>query len=210
VLTRGEDRAILTAPGTIAALRRDLVQPDLVRTARHVHVASYFLQLDLRGELLELFRDAHGAGVTTSIDPNWDPTEGWDGGLLPLLEHTDLFFPNAAEARAITGIEEASVAAQALAERGPVVAMKFGRDGGLVVAGTEAVRCRSVPIDAKDTTGAGDSFDAGFLAGRLEGWDLDRCLALAVACGALSTRALGGTGGQPTMEEALAAMEVVP
>jgi len=55
-----------------------------------------------------------------------------------------------------------------------------------------------------DAVGAGDSFNAGFVYGTLAGWPLDRSLALAVACGALSTRAAGGTTAQPTLEEALA------
>jgi sugar/nucleoside kinase (ribokinase family) len=87
------------------------------------------------------------------------------------------------------------------------VAVKFGQGGGLAVSGSEIVRSEAVAADVVDTTGAGDSFDAGFMAGRLAGWPLERCLALAVACGSLSTRAAGGTAAQPTMEEALAAME---
>jgi sugar/nucleoside kinase (ribokinase family) len=61
-------------------------------------------------------------------------------------------------------------------------------------------------VDAVDATGAGDSFDAGFLAAWLAGEGLERALALGCACGALSTRALGGTAGQPDREEALAHM----
>ena len=61
-------------------------------------------------------------------------------------------------------------------------------------------------IDAVDATGAGDSFDAGFLAGWLDGLSIEGALRLAVACGSLSTRAIGGVDGQPTREEAEAAV----
>lgn len=206
ILARGEDRAILTTLGTIGDLRGGIVYPDLVRAARHVHVSSYYLQAGLQPDLPELFREAHDAGATTSIDPNWDPSERWDGGLLALLGETDCFFPNSAEARAITGVDDIDVAAEALAERGAIVAVKFGQGGGLAMSGDEVVRSEAVPADVVDTTGAGDSFDAGFIAGRLAGWQLERCLAFAVACGSLSTRAAGGTAAQPTMDEALAAM----
>ena len=60
-----------------------------------------------------------------------------------------------------------------------------------------------------DATGAGDSFDAGFLAARLAGKPLPAALALACACGALSTRALGGTAAQPTLAEAREALRVI-
>jgi len=154
-------------------------------------------------------RRSTGGRASTSIDPNWDPGEEWDGDLLTLLSTTDCFFPNSAEARAITGVDDIDVAAMALAERGTVVAVKFGQGGGLAVWGDEVVRSESIPTDVVDTTGAGASFDAGFLAGRLAGWPLGRCLQLAVACGSLSTRGVGGTAAQPTMEEALAALEAV-
>lgn len=209
ILSRGEDRAILTSLGTISDLRADVVDPDLVRSARHVHVSAYYLQDRLRPDLPSLFAEAREAGVTTSIDPNGDPSGAWDSGLLSLLDLTNCFFPNSAEARAITGIDDVDIAAEALAEHGTVVAVKFGQGGGLAMSGADVVRSESIPAKVVDTTGAGDSFDAGFLAGRLNGWPLDRCLALAVACGSLSTRAMGGTAAQPTMEEALGALEAM-
>jgi sugar/nucleoside kinase (ribokinase family) len=206
ILSRGEDRAILTSAGTIADLRGELVDPDLLGSCRHVHVSSYFLQRRLRPDLPELFDRAHRAGASTSVDPNWDPQERWDG-VLELLGRTDLFFPNSAEARAITGIDDVDVAAEALTEHGAVAVIKFGQGGGLAMWADEVARSEAIPSRVVDTTGAGDTFDAGFIAGRLQGWSLQRCLALAVACGSLSTRAVGGTGAQPTLEEALAAIE---
>lgn len=210
VLSRPEDRAILTSVGTIADLRAEMIGDDLLGTIRHVHVSSYFLQDALRPALPALFERAHAAGATTSVDPNWDPAERWDDGLLPLLAQTDVFLPNAAEACAIGGLAGAEIAAETLARRGPTVVVKSGSEGGLAVERGEIVRVASIPTAVVDTTGAGDVFDAGFLAGRLSGWPLRRSLELAVACGSLSTRAVGGTGAQPTMEEAVAAMGTAP
>jgi sugar/nucleoside kinase (ribokinase family) len=209
VLSRGEDRAQLTALGTVGDLRGSLVDPDLIRSARHVHVSSYFLQKALRPDLPALFREAHGLETTTSIDPNWDPDEQWDGGILGALTETDLFLPNSAEARAITGIDDIDIAAESLAARGGIVAIKFGDGGGMVVSGEEAIRVPGIHVGVVDTTGAGDTFDAGFIAGYLAGWPLRRCLALANVCGGLSTRAAGGVAAQPTMEEALERMPEV-
>jgi sugar/nucleoside kinase (ribokinase family) len=209
VLAREDDRAILTSTGTIGDLRRSLVDDELVRASRHVHVSSYYLQRTLQPELPALFETAHAAGATVSIDPNWDPSETWDAGLLELLSSTDVFLPNSAEARAITGVDDVDVAAEALSERGTTLAVKFGQGGGLATDGRELVRSESIPADVVDTTGAGDSFDAGFVTGRLHGWPLGRCLQLAVACGSLSTRAAGGTAAQPTLDEALASIEAI-
>jgi sugar/nucleoside kinase (ribokinase family) len=209
VLSKGEDRATLSALGAIADLRAEMIDHALLRSSRHVHVSSYFLQTGLAADLPPLFRKAREAGGTTSIDPNWDPAGEWDGGLLSLLSQTDCFLPNSVEARSITGVDDIDVAALTLAERGSIVAVKFGQGGGLALWADEVVRSESIPADVVDTTGAGDSFDAGFLAGRLAGLPLSRCLQLAVACGSLSTRAPGGTAAQPTMDEAVAALESV-
>lgn len=205
VLKRGDREAVLTSVGTVASLRAEQIDPIAVRSARHVHVASFFLQDGLRPSLPGLFAEAHSAGVSTSIDPNRDSTGNWDGGLLDLLSATDVLFANSNEVRAVTGVDDVDIAAQALAERGAVVAVKFLQGGGLATWGDEMVRSEAIPTTVTDTTGAGASFAGGFIAGRLEGWSLDRCLSLAVVCASLSSRALGGTTSQPTMAEALAA-----
>lgn len=207
ILSAPSDRAILTAPGTIPRLRVADVPAALVARARHVHVGSFFLLDAARPDLPGLFRTAHAGGTTTSFDCNWDPREEWDGGVRALLAETDVFLPNAAEATGIAGVEDVEAAARALAALGPrVVALKLGSEGALAVtAEGDAARCPALAVDPIDTTGAGDSFDAGFLAGWLAGRPLAACLALGVACGSLSTRGAGGTAAQPTLAEAEAA-----
>ena len=75
VLSRGEDRAMLTAPGTIGDLRASHVERELLAAVRHVHVSSYFLQDALRPDLSSLLDEVRRNGASTSIDPNWDPAE---------------------------------------------------------------------------------------------------------------------------------------
>jgi sugar/nucleoside kinase (ribokinase family) len=208
ILTRPEDRAILTFPGTAAALTAALVPGDLLRRARHVHAASFFLQTALAPELRRIFDDVHAGGGTTSLDPNWDPAEAWAGGLTEALGVTDVFLPNAEEAQRIARLADPAAAADALAQTAGLVAVKLGADGALAAApGMEPIRIpppvSAVPVD---TVGAGDSFDAGLLAGLLRGESIARALAVGCACGALSTRAAGGTTAQPTLKEALAAI----
>lgn len=202
ILARRTDRAILTHPGALAALRADQVTDDLLAQARHLHVASYFLQSALRPGLPDLFRRAHGLGLTTSLDTNWDPAGEWRG-LDELLPLTDVFLPNENEALAITRSNSAGEALQRLGCLAGTVAVKRGREGALGCRGEQMASAPSMRVEVVDTIGAGDTFDAGFLYGWLNGWRLEKCLRLGVACGSLSTRQAGGTAAQPNLEEAL-------
>jgi sugar/nucleoside kinase (ribokinase family) len=207
ILSRPGDRAILTFPGTIAAMTADQVDAGLIARARHVHVSSFFLQTALRTGLAALLRSARARGATTSVDPNWDPSGGWDGGLRRLLEHVDVLLPNAAEACRIAGNDDPQAAAVHLAAAGPWVAVKLGAVGALAASGDGTVVTAPAPagVEAVDAVGAGDAFDAGLIAGLSAGESLTRALALACACGTLSMREAGGTGGQPTLAEARSA-----
>ncbi len=196
------DRAILTHLGTINRLRAEQVPLGLLQKARHLHVASYFLQTALRPGLPDLFRSAHSLGLTTSLDTNWDPSGEWSS-FDELLGQVDAFLPNQNEALAISGASTITAALQILSQKCRVVAIKCGREGALARQAGESVRAAALPVQVVDTVGAGDSFDAGFLYGWLKGWSLERVLTLAGACGSLSTRAAGGTSAQPSLEEAL-------
>jgi len=207
VLSGPDDRAILTMPGTISALSVDRVDQGLLERARHVHVSSYFLQTALTASLPDVFIGVRGRGGTTSVDPNWDPSERWDGGLLELLAVTDVFLPNAMEATRVAHTSDLGAAGRSLAERAGVVVIKNGDRGAMAMREGQTYRVDPVRVPLVDSTGAGDSFDAGFLAAWLGGADLDRALALANVCGALSTRSMGGTTTQATMDDATALLE---
>lgn len=206
ILSRGNDRAILTYLGSIAALRPDEVDRAAFARARHLHLGSYYLLDALRPAIPELYAAAKSAGLSTSLDTNYDPREAWDGGLDDVLAHTDIFLPNAAELLAITRTADVDAGLAQLRGRVGTVAVKLGEHGSRAVQGEREARAGIVPVDLVDTTGAGDSFDAGFIFGHLAGWDLARTLRFAGACGSLSTRAAGGTQAQATLAEALAVL----
>lgn len=208
ILDRGDDRAILTFPGTIAALEPKDIDEGLLSSSRHVHVSSFFLQKALAPGLPDLLSRARDAGASTSIDPNWDPDEQWDGGLKALLPQIDVFLPNREEATRMARRPDAASAARELAQRGPLVAVKLGSDGALA-ARRDGEFTEVDPITGVqpvDTVGAGDSFDSGVLAGLLKGWSTRRALELGCACGALSARGRGGTAAQPSLDEALSVL----
>ena len=203
-LARGDDRAIVTYPGCIAALEAGMIDAALVGAARHVHASSFFLQPGLAPGLRGLFEAARSAGAATSLDLNWDPSERWDGGLADVLPAVDVLFVNAAEAAAVSGASDPAVAATVLSARGPLPVIKLGAAGALAHDGCRLVRVSAPAVTVVDSVGAGDTFDAGYLRGRLLGWDVSRSLALGVACGSLSAQGAGGVDAQPTLEEALA------
>ena len=200
------DRAILTSPGCLAETSARDVPESLLADTRHVHAASFFLMPRLARSLAEVFARAQSLGASTSLDTNDDPDGEWDRELLdPVLEFTDILLPNAAEARALTGEAQLASAAAAFAEHGPLVVVKDGAEGALTHEGEQVLRVPALPVEPVDTVGAGDSFDAGFVAATLRGLDRGSALALAAACGSLSTRGPGGTAAQPTWDEARAA-----
>src|SRR6266487_1491145 len=204
ILSRGSDRAILTYSGSIAALRYDEIDRRLLARARHLQVGSYFILDALRPDVPALFAAAHDLGLTVSLDTNYDPAERWDGGLGDALRYVDVFLPNEAELLAITAMAGLDAALDRLAQHIPLIAVKLGAQGGAARRGAEAAHTAALPVEVVDTTGAGDSFDAGFIYSYLCGWELPRALRLACACGSLSTRAAGGTAAQPTLAEASA------
>jgi ribokinase len=213
ILSTPGDRSILTLPGTVSSLRANDVLAAVEATQpNHVHFASYFLQPGLAAELPALLAELRSRGVTTSLDTNWDPAERW-AGLAEILPAIDIVFPNLEELRAIAvalgGNAGSDVdAAATIAALGPRVIVKAGRDGGWAL-GPDGVIARApgLPVDVVDTTGAGDSFDAGYLAAMAAGVaDEVTRLRWASVAGSRSTLGRGGTAAQATRDELLAGL----
>lgn len=205
ILSNPDDRAILTYPGTMPHLRLDQIDESLLQRIKHLHVGSYFLLDALRPALPGLFSRARAAGVSVSLDTNWDPAGEWN--VVPVLPHIDLFFPNRNEVSLMSGATGFEQGLAILAGQIPLLAVKLGADGGLACRGEESVTAPSLVVNVVDTTGAGDSFNAGFLYGYLNDYPLEKSLNLACACGSLSTRTAGGTAAQPTLAEVQSALQ---
>ncbi len=165
-LARPGDRAVLTALGALAEFRAEHVPDALLASARWVHVASPFLQPGL-----DVAAIAARAAGTTSLDPGWDPTSaGSSRGRASTCCCPTRRRPNGSRVRRTWRRRRGG-----WRRAGRLVVVKLGADGALAAGRRRRVvrpgrgRCAVDPVDA---TGAGDSFDAGFIAARLAGEDL--------------------------------------
>jgi sugar/nucleoside kinase (ribokinase family) len=200
-ISSAKDRALVTYLGAISALTGADVPDASFAGFAHLHVSAYYLQHGLRPDLPSLFERASRHGLTTSLDPGFDPQEKWGPEIRDALRHTDLFFPNELELSALTRTSDPGAALGALENGRTRVIAKLGAQGAIALEGGAPVRVPAFPVTPVDTTGAGDSFDAGFLEAWLSSRPLLGCLRRGAACGALSTRAAGGTGSQATAAE---------
>ena len=196
------DRALITYLGAITELRAEDVTDDAMRGFGHVHTSSYFLQEGLRYGVRDVFARARALGLTTSLDPGYDPSEQWASDILETLQETSVFFPNEVEVAAIGRSADFEQALRAIDNGRTLTVAKLGRQGAMARENGRALHVPAFPIQPVETTGAGDSFDAGFLHAWTRGMGLADSLRYGAACGALSTRGLGGTATQATPEEA--------
>ncbi len=204
-LTYPQDRAMITYLGCIPHLRLEDINTSILRRYDHLHVGSYFLQRALQPGLPELFRRARRAKLTTSLDTGHDPNENWARDeLQKLLELVDIFIPNDEEARAIANVDDTETALRELAKFARLVVVKCGPDGAMALHDGQIVHAPGFQVEAVDTTGAGDSFGAGFIfAYKVQGLPPNEALRFANACGALSATGFGGTASQPTTTQVL-------
>ena len=189
----GNERHILTYPGTMSELTVGDLDRDYLKSARHFHLSSLFLQRGLWPGLPELFRELKASGLTLSLDTNDDPEDKWGGVLDELLDLVDILLPNQAELCRIAHRDTLDESLAALAPRIPCIAVKCGSQGSLVQLGNRRITAPPVPVAPVDTIGAGDSFNSGFLSAWLRGLPPELCARAGNITGALSTLLPGGT-----------------
>ncbi|HEY3439336.1 MAG TPA: carbohydrate kinase family protein [Paludibaculum sp.] len=196
------DRALITYLGSSEALHVSDVQEAWLEDANHLHVSSFYLQRGLRPDLKTLFARAHALGLTTSLDPGCDPLEEWGRDLLDVLTEVDIFLPNEVELAGVTGEQDPALALRRLQNGRTLTVAKLGASGCMAIVDGGLAAVSAFPVAAVDTTGAGDSFNAGFLHAFLRGEGTGEAIRFGAACGALSTLGVGGTTAQPDAQEA--------
>ena len=185
-----QDRAFITycdpdPPDPVAF--RAMASPS----ARMIYLAGFF-----EGPLFEHFMPVVRARhIKVVMDGNsGDEVRLPSASVREAIGSVDLFTPNAKEARRITGQADLDQAMCVLAELCPLVVVKDGGNGAFACAEGRIVHAPAIPVAPADTTGAGDCFNAGFLAAWLDGLPLEECLRWGNVVGGLSTLSPGGTG----------------
>jgi len=195
------DRGFATYAGSITAGRYEHLPPDLFEGFDHLHMGSFFFLEEMKPA--RIVQDAKKAGLTVSLDTGFDPSESWGSGIREVLPEIDFFLVNEVEAPAIAGTSDIPSAVKVLSGLTPGLAVKLGSAGAVFAKDGRIWRADPAPDDGVvDTTGAGDSFNAGFLAGWALGSDCSDCLRLANACGACAVQVQGGIPGQPDLAQA--------
>jgi sugar/nucleoside kinase (ribokinase family) len=178
------------------------ITDSMLLQARHLHVSSIFIQPKLQGCLGQLFKRAKELGLSTSLDPQWDPQEKWDVDWKEVLKYVDVFLPNENEALAITATSSAQQAAETLGQWGNYIVVKLGKKGSLAYYHGRIIQAQPfVNENVVDAVGAGDSFNAGFIFGFIKGADIQACLEKGNLMGALNTTAAGGTGAFTSLDK---------
>jgi 2-dehydro-3-deoxygluconokinase len=190
-----------------SAMAPGAFDPGYLEGAEFLHLTGITpaLSADCRDFVLWAAREARERGARVSFDVNyrsklWSPEEA-RALTEELLPRVDLLFVGDEEALALWGRDDEGFL-QELAATGPQeVVLKKGGEGSVTVLGGEVLEQPAFPVLEVDPVGAGDAFDAGYLAGHLWGLDPEQRLRVANAMGALSVATLGDYEGLPDEEE---------
>jgi len=204
VNVKGQDRRFIHCFGANRGLSAEDLDAALTPQTRVLYVGGYLILPGIDPyALARVFRRAREQGTTTVLDVATPGPGAYVGRLAPVLRETDVFLPNIDEADLILGEPDALKQAELFRGMGAKrVVITQGERGAIAVSDALRVQVGVFPVPFVDGTGGGDAFDAGYIAGLLDGRDELGCLALASAVGASCVRAVGTTAGVFTRAEA--------
>ncbi|MFQ6053599.1 MAG: PfkB family carbohydrate kinase [Candidatus Bathyarchaeia archaeon] len=186
----------------------DDVDVDYVASAKVLHTTGITLALSdsCRRAALRAMEAAREGGAEVSFDTNirlklWRPEEAREA-MIDYLRLSDIVFTDPQDAMILLGEGDPRKAADLLLGLGPhTVVVKLGEEGAYAATEAENVMKEAFKVPVVDVVGAGDAFDAAFIACRLRGWSLERCLETANAAGALCVTVRGDVEAIPTFED---------
>ena len=192
------DRSMFTVLGAMNEISPAIVDEKFLDHTRHWHISSYFLLSTLTSFWPGFMEKLKRRGITVSLDTNWSPGGNWSR-VKEILPLADLFLPNEVEAMSITGAKDYREAGRLLSAQTPLVVIKRGEEGASIfTAGKELRKAVGDVMEGEvrvvDTTGAGDSFDGGFVFEWLKGNPVEQCLETAIECGTRNVQHMGGIG----------------
>ena len=191
-------RSFLHTMGANATLTDRDVDMDVVWEAKILHVAGAMVMPTFDGQQTALvLEQARAGGTVTCMDTVFnDRVADYMPILGPCLPHLDLFLPSIEEAERLTGSSDPAEIVRRLHGEGcETVAVKLGDKGSYVSGSGEEGFVPAYEVQAVDTSGAGDCWVAGFLAGQLRGWTLVESAQFGNAVAAHCVQAVGCTAG---------------
>lgn len=203
LITPDGERTMFSDRGANTRTDPKKIDFDYLKDAEYLHVSGYaFISSPQREAGRRIVEEARKKGLKISLDPSVLGAQEASGGIMSVLSQVDLLFLSRDELKVLSDEKDREKAAENLLEAGPsTIAMKLGEEGSLAL--TEDVRSFSeaFPTEVSGTTGAGDVFNAAFIAGLDRGWDLHKVNRFANAAGAISITELGARTRLPTFEE---------
>ena len=215
VLPPGGERLIYVWPprGGAHSMLDVQLATSAVEHADWVHVSGICLRVTpARDALLAAMEHARDLGIPVSLDlnlrlENW----GWEAGFrevaLDAVERSDIVLGSALdEITALGDDADPITAARALSVGDRVVVARLGADGAMAIDGHQVIRAPGLDVEVVDTVGAGDAFNAGFIAARLKGSELGESLRWGNAVAASTITEHGARSG-PTRAELKALLD---
>ncbi len=200
-------RSMVTNQGADFVLRPEDLPLDALAAARHVHLTAWSLFTDPpRSAALEAARIAQKHGASVSLDPASFQMihEFGREAFIDLFKdiHIDILFPNREEGQALTDQEEPEAIANELRRLFPdaLVVLKLDNEGCYVKSQQLSQHCATAQIQAVDTTGAGDSFNAAFLTCYLASKD---AIYAAEKANSIAGWVVARTGARPAIDDEL-------
>jgi sugar/nucleoside kinase (ribokinase family) len=194
-LSTGRDRAFVTYNGINAVLderlAREISGRRLSAEGRRLHVHLCFYPHDC-AEWTRIIGRLRANHISTSWDFGWNEPLVNDPGLIDLIDALDFVFVNEHEARLYTGQDTLAASIPLWRRRQAITIIKIGEAGAVWIAPNREIHVAAPKVRVVDTTGAGDSFNAGFLVAWMRGKPPEQCLEAGNQVGADSTRRAGG------------------
>lgn len=201
------ERSFLHYLGANAEFVEEDINYNIIENSKIVFVAGTMLMPKFDGiQCAGFLKKAKEMGKYTVLDTAWDSKGRWMNLLKPCMEYIDLFIPSIEEAEMLSGKKEPEEIADVFLSMGVKTAViKLGKKGCFIKdqAGEKHYIPTYTKFKAVDTTGAGDSFVAGFLTGLTKGWNLYECGKFANAVGTQCVMAAGASTGIKSFEETL-------